>query len=82
MQVRLSRERTGSTGAAVRFKRRRGAPHPVYVPLRLERLEDRLTPAGPTISGFDQWADVTNAWVNGSLGSSNAIYLEGDTVPD
>jgi len=37
MQVRLSGERTGSTGTAVRFKRRRGAPHPVYVPsLELE----------------------------------------------
>jgi len=69
-------------------KRRRGALHPVvarsrwrrsYVPIRLEQLDARVLPAGGV--NLDQWANVSNQWINGQANPGKAAYLEGDTVP-
>jgi hypothetical protein len=48
--------------------------------LCLEQLETRVQPA-VGISGFQQWADLSNMWINGQANSGKATYLEGDTVP-
>src|SRR5215471_9070842 len=71
------------------LKRRRGAPKPVavrspwrrsYVPLCLEQLEARVLPA-VGINGIQQWANVSNQWINGQANPGKASFLEGDTVP-
>ena len=45
----------------------------------LEVLESRVLPVG--FLGFQQWANVSNQWINGQANPGKATFLEGDTVP-
>lgn len=69
-----------SSRAARRSKRiQTSRPRWRFALPRLERLEDRLAPAGVNL--FQQYSNVNGAWQNGNLNANQARLLEGDSVP-